>query len=188
MGDVSTVRTLLAAPGIDVEAEEAQQGLTPLMVAAQSGKRDVALLLLEADSNPHHTSLSGLTAVHFAAQEGHDNVLSALLQPSFGGLPALPPASSNATVPSALHLACHGGHSDAVRLLLTAGVDTCTIDANHDTPFHVAVRADLAPVVQILMTHDSAKLAVGMKNKRGQVPGDLAVPGSQVEKMLNLAF
>lgn len=198
LGDIATLRVLLVA-GADVEPEDLQEGLTPLMVAAQSGRESVARALLAAGANPHRCSpRSGLTAVHLAAQAGQAGVLRALLmaRPQ-AAAPAIREATdSTASVaetaapsasssppgsPSALHMACHGGHLEAAQMLLGWGVGVCSVDANLDTPLHVAAQGGHEAVVRLLLSCPLGTAASGMKNASGQTPKDLAARGSRIE-------
>ena len=203
LGDIATLRVLLGA-GADVEPEDPQEGLTPLMVAAQSGRESVARALLAAGADPHRCSpRSGLTAVHLAAQAGQAGVLRALLMarpqaaaaavkeetdPTASAAGAAPSASTpSPSSPSALHMACHGGHLEAAQLLLGWGVGVCSVDANLDTPLHVAARGGHEAVVRLLLGCPLGKAASGMKNAGGQMPKDLAARGSPVEAAFSRA-
>ena len=67
-GRVESVRTLLAA-GADVNEGTEETG-PPLLLAASNGREQVALLLLEKGADPNVTDGYGMTALHWAFEEG----------------------------------------------------------------------------------------------------------------------
>ena len=67
-GDSESVRVLLAA-GAEVD-EGTSEGGTPLVVASVNGRENAALLLLEKGANPNKTDCYGMTALHWALQDG----------------------------------------------------------------------------------------------------------------------
>ena len=67
-GNVESVRLLLAA-GADVN-EGTQEVGPPLLLAASNGREQVALLLLEKGADPNATDGYGMTALHWALEEG----------------------------------------------------------------------------------------------------------------------
>jgi ankyrin repeat protein len=69
-------RTLAAAPGIDLDAENGH-AQTALMVAAYLGRTDLVSQLLGAGAEIHH---GGWTALHFAASSGQVKVEQLLLE------------------------------------------------------------------------------------------------------------
>jgi ankyrin repeat protein len=50
-------------------------GVTALMLAAQNGHEQVALVLLEAKADPNKARPNGVTALMIAAQHGHEQVV-----------------------------------------------------------------------------------------------------------------
>jgi ankyrin repeat protein len=67
-GDLDSVRILLAA-GVAIEDATPDDG-SPLVLASSNGHQEVALFLLEKGANPMATDGYGLTAMHWALQEG----------------------------------------------------------------------------------------------------------------------
>jgi len=69
--------------------------------------------------------------------------------------------------PSALHLACEKGHSDAVCALVDLGADVNSLTSELTTPLHYAVENGRKDTVQVLVTLGADLKA---KNTRGETP------------------
>ncbi|MDA2935181.1 ankyrin repeat domain-containing protein [Acidobacteria bacterium AH-259-D05] len=67
-GNAESARILLAA-GADVNEGTPEEG-SPLVLASSNGREKVALLLLEKGADPKATDCYGMTALHWALQEG----------------------------------------------------------------------------------------------------------------------
>jgi len=77
---VETVELLLDA-GAEVDAQGLLEGFTALMTAAAEGQLDVVQLLLDRGADPAIQDVDGDTALTFALENGHHEVVS-LLQAS----------------------------------------------------------------------------------------------------------
>lgn len=67
-GDVESARALVAA-GADLKEGTPEEG-PPLVVASTNGREEMALMLLEKGADPNATDCYGMTALHWALQEG----------------------------------------------------------------------------------------------------------------------
>ena len=77
-GDVAMMEVLLYA-GANVEPTTRLGGYTPLHLAAKEGLDDAVRTLLEAGSNPHTSTATGVRAIHFAAEAGQPAAILTLL-------------------------------------------------------------------------------------------------------------
>ena len=78
-GNTEMVRSLLSAPGADVNARN-DRGSTPLLEAARYGHNDIARVLIAAGANVNAKDNDGKTALMLAIQGNHDEVVRVLKQ------------------------------------------------------------------------------------------------------------
>ena len=77
-GNTDMVRSLLSAPGIDVNATDG--GSTPLLEAARYGHDNICRMLIAAGANLKAKDRDGKTALQLAIQGNHDEVVRVLKQ------------------------------------------------------------------------------------------------------------
>ncbi|MEM6279288.1 MAG: ankyrin repeat domain-containing protein, partial [Verrucomicrobiota bacterium] len=86
-GSEKVISRLLGA-GADINTRS-PASMTPLMIAADSGKIDAVRTLLQNQANPYSTTNDGLTAAVFAQQKGHEEIEELILSPrEWGSTPA----------------------------------------------------------------------------------------------------
>ena len=78
-GNTDMVRSLLSAPGIDVNATD-EKGSTPLIEAAHYGHDNICRMLIAAGANVKAKDRDGKTALQLAIQGNHDEVVRVLKQ------------------------------------------------------------------------------------------------------------
>ena len=77
-GCLDVVRTLLQAPGIQVD-QTTHDGVMPLGVAAQMGHKEIVRLLLRKGADPNIAQEDGFSPLHSACLQGHAAVVRMLL-------------------------------------------------------------------------------------------------------------
>ena len=103
--------------GID---QPTNDGLTPLLIAAENGHMSIVQLLISAKADIHREAhIDGIaqTPLILAAQNGHTEIVRLLLD---AGATLDKPRSDNRT---ALFMAARGGRKETVQLLLSRGAD-----------------------------------------------------------------
>ncbi len=136
----STFLALLAATfGIvqPIGAWAVEVGADPLIEAARRGDLAAVSTLLDQGADANTAAGDGMTALHWAAERGHGDVLTRLLA---GG--ANPGAKTRIGDHTPLHLASRGGHTALVRALLESGANVnATTTSSGVTPLHLAAAA-----------------------------------------------
>ena len=82
-GNADTVKALLVAPNVDVNAID-EHGNTPLIEAARFGHDDVVRALLIARADVKVKNDDGKTALMLASEGGHDDTVRALTEAGAG--------------------------------------------------------------------------------------------------------
>jgi len=144
-GHVETVRALLAA-GADPERGDDESGETPLHFAAAGGHTAIVTLLIQAGAQPDTPDHRGIPPLVGAAQNGHAEVVRALLE-----------HRARAGIQDALIAASSAGSPDAVRMLLRAGATVDGTSAYGVTPLmHAAGGLPKPGVVRLLLDSGAA--------------------------------
>ncbi|CAG9819940.1 unnamed protein product [Phaedon cochleariae] len=153
------------------------KGSSPLHLAAWSGNVEIVRLLLSGPAicNVNLTTKDDETALHCAAQYGHTNVVSLLLQH------ACDPGIRNCRGETALELAAQYGRLDTVELLVRTdpSLIQCLKRTTPDTvfphtPLHLASRNGHKAVVEVLLR---AGFSVNMRTKAGTALHEAALCG-----------
>ena len=104
-------------------------GVSPLSVAAQFGRTDVVVALLEKGADPNFNRPAEV-------MEGDNDVLGA-----------------------PIHEAARNGHADIVEILINAGADPMLADPGLGTPLHQARRWNHTEVAEILLSNGAEESA-----------------------------
>jgi ankyrin repeat protein len=104
---------LLANPKTDIEIQD-KAGENALMMASLGGDLNLVNLLISKDAE---VNKKGWAPLHYAAANGHDDIVKVLLDHSA----YVDAGSPNGTTP--LMMAARGGHVSTVKLLLDNGAD-----------------------------------------------------------------
>lgn len=138
--DLPAVKKMLRL-GIAVN-EHDQKGSTALIHACGQGQTEMVRLLLKHGADPKVAAHSGATALWAAISQSHADVLEELLQ---HGADANQPVAGYPP----LNLACMGGVTEQVALLLEHGAETAAVDGNGQNALHA---------VAVFMSSEKARL------------------------------
>ncbi len=123
--------------------------MTDLTVTSRFGLVLLVQLLLDKGADLSNTAEQGWTALHWAAQEGHEPVTRLLLDRE---------ADVSATAEhgcTALHLAVNRGWEPVTRLLLDREADVSATAKQGCTALHLAARRGWEPVTRLLLDREA---------------------------------
>ena len=137
----------------------------PLIDAARQGDAAAVESLLKQGTNPNTAAGDGMTALHWAAERGHQEVVELLISSG-----AVVDTKTRIGKYTPLHLASRSGHGGATRLLLKAGSNpNATTTTSGVTPLHLAAAAiGGADAVAALLEHGADANATEASS--GQTP------------------
>lgn len=193
---------LLILSNVPLLIQQLNVMITPnemLRMASREGKLDDVRTALENGGTPDtKDSKNGFTALHWASTNGHDSLVSLLLEnnaiinsPAKNGMVPLHCAAGNgyervvsvllengASIDAkdrngatALHEASQCGHKDSVLLLLDQGASVNIQDQNGNTPLHYASRNGHEAIVSLLLEHEAKP---GISNCDNKTPLQVA--------------
>jgi len=163
-GDTGKVKALIEQ-NPELARAKNSGGVTPLHLAAMSGRKGVVELLLAHNADISAKEGHGLTPLHLAAQEGQGDVAALLLTWNA----ALTARDHDGWTP--LHFAAEQGHKDVVQLFL---LNHAQVDAREDkrwTPLHLAAQGGHKDVAELLLANGAG---VEAATNHGMTPLALA--------------
>jgi len=163
---------LLAAPRVQLDTR-AGNGDTALMLAAFLARDEMVEKLLEKGAEPNGT---GWTALHYAAINGSDSIVTLLLDHAA----YIDAEAPNKSTP--LMLAARGGHVSTVRLLLLQGADATLKNEIGLTAADYAARAgnhNLALALQGVLAGQPFPDAVQQETPDSAQPPAKSITGAQ---------
>ena len=159
LGDTNTVQKILQT-NVKIKREDA--GRTPLHCAALKGHGTTVLALINAKKSAVHAKdKHDWTPLHYAAQNGHVDVVRLLI-------------ANNAKIDAKdiqgarpLHYAALKGHVDVVRLLIANNAKIDAKDIQGARPLHYAALKGHVDVATLLIANNAT---VDIKDKHGNTP------------------
>lgn len=135
-----------------------------LLESARNGDVDEVMELISTGA-PFTTDWLGASPLHYAAQYGHVQTVTTLLNAGIAK------DARTKIERTALHVAAQEGHIDAVNALVSFGADVDAKDMLRMTPLHWAVQRGHRMIMEILLEHGAD---VGILNKFEKSPMDIA--------------
>ena len=175
------VAEILLKRNLDIESRRDYTGITgriipfsamtPLMLAAVGGHRNMVDFLLGLNANIEaRDDVDGRTPLSWAASAGRTAVIDVLLEHNAN----IEARDHSGKTPLILAVQCPAhrhSFSAVMEILLDRGANTEAKDNKEDTPLLLAVATGYAEVVKLLLEH---KVRIDYKNKSGKTPLQLA--------------
>lgn len=157
-GSLKAARALMDAKNIDFDKPN-RAGETALMMACLYGRMDLVRVMVE--DRQVEINKTGWTPLHYAATNGHLDIVKLLLDHSA----YVDAESPNKTTP--LMMAARGGHIEVVKLLLDEGADLRLKNQQNMTAIDFAER------------YQHPEIAEGLRARWAKVFPGVAVPGGK---------
>jgi ankyrin repeat protein len=135
-----------------------QEKVDPLHIAALAGDLAKLRALIEEGADVNAKNMWGETALHYAAERGHKEVVELLIAKG---------ADISAGRIEALQYAIDNGHTEVAILLINKGANVNPKTQSGWTPLHSAVEGDYKQVAEILLAKGAY---VNSKDKKGFTP------------------
>lgn len=142
-GNFLRVETFLGQ-GVNAQTAD-ERGVTPLFLAAKSGHREVAALLLEQGAGVNSARQDGVTPLFIAVQEGRRDVVTLLLEK---GADVKTQARIDGV--TLLHIAAYRGDQAIVTLLLQHGADKNARMSSGERPMDLAQTQGHTALISLL--------------------------------------
>ncbi len=121
---------------------------SPVAAAAMRGDAAAVRTLLQQGADVNAAEGDGMTALHWAAEHGDQDLAASLLESG-----ANPGARTRIGAHTPLHVAAKGGYSRVVRLLVDAKADVGALTTTGAEPLHFAAASGSSETVTILLEH-----------------------------------
>jgi len=176
----------LISKGANVNDRESKRSYTPLHVAAEEGRVDVARVLIEHGAQINDGNVKGgYTPLHLAAMGGHVEVAKHLVERGANVNKKRPEDRS-----TPLHIAAGFGNAEIANCLIIHGADMHAVSEDGFTPLHYAAIYGRAAVARLLREKGARKnygcvppLILAAQHGHAEVTRALLETGSQVNEM-----
>jgi TonB family protein len=164
-GDLAKANALLMENPELVSSKD-NRGWTPLIMAVESGHKDMVALLLANKAEVNTQDNINWTPLHIAVVRAKKDIVELLL----ANKAAVNPKDNNGYAP--LHMAALGGHKDIAELLLAGNAEINAKDNDGMTPLHAAASTGHKDIVDLLLAN---RAEVNAKDNSGSTALDVAV-------------
>ena len=124
------------------------EGKSSLHLAAETGSMEVCKLLLGKNAFVNSKTKKGLTALHFAAQKGHAELVEYLVKDYEADL-----ESNTGERQTPLHLAAYHGQLETCKVLVNLDALVDAGDENDKRPIHLAAQNDHTEIINFFLTN-----------------------------------
>ncbi|XP_067668435.1 putative ankyrin repeat protein RF_0381 isoform X2 [Haliotis asinina] len=165
-GILAEVRQILNHEQVDINSS-GKCGCTPVMIAAEGGRRDLVDLLVRQGSDLSLRDNDDNTALHVASIKGHLKIVRYILSKK--------PVDVNITGHcnrTAVMAAARFGHREVFDFLVKNGSDLLTVDSDRNNILHIACIGGNVEIVKYILT--KVQVDINSKGHSGMTPVMLA--------------
>jgi len=179
------IAVVLSWPEVEVRYQDSI-GFTPFSIACRRGNLTAVRRILKiAPDELNNPKQDGCTGLHMAALNNHKAVVDFLLQQNGISIDAVNKGENH----TPLHIACHEGYLDIVKLLIEKGANKIAVDSSRKTPLHLCCEvspekvnepeksdANVLKMVEYLL---KSGVPYNMKDKADKVAEDYVKPSAK---------
>ena len=146
LGDTDTINQFIKA-GVNLDNRKYHDdGVSPLMKAAEYGNLEVVKLLIEKGADMHQHTSSGRSLMYYAALGGNMSIVKFIISKNADCVRYI--TRSRHTI---LHAAVEGGNIDIVKLLIKKGADVNAKNKWNTTILHTASMVGHVDIIKLLI-------------------------------------
>ena len=161
----SIVELLVNEHSHDVNSRDFTDSATPLHLASERGRLEVAHTLIECGASVSARNKDGQTPFYLASKAGRLEVARMLIERGADV------SAQDKDGQSPMHLASQAGQLEVTRMLMESGADVSAQNKDGQTPLHLTLKAGRLEVARMLIERGAD---VSAQDKGGQTPLHLA--------------
>ncbi|XP_048253953.1 ankyrin repeat domain-containing protein 17-like [Haliotis rufescens] len=162
-GDLSRVQHILTEGHVDLNSREKKHGMTPLMLAATEGHRDVFDLVTSKGGNVLLVDTHGDNILHLACLRGHVEMVKYILSQKI-----LDINSRGLYGRTPLMFAATEGHRDVFDSVMSKGGNASLVDTHGDNILHLACLRGQVEMVKYILSQNI--LDINSRGQHGRTP------------------
>ncbi|XP_067673680.1 putative ankyrin repeat protein RF_0381 [Haliotis asinina] len=148
LGDLRRVEYILSKDTANINIGD-ENGVTPAMIAAQIGRRDILELLVKRGADLSLTNDEERNVLHVACMEGNMEVAKYIHSQNIIGI-----ESTDGFETTPLMFAAVSGKIEVFSFLIRIGADVSRENANGENILHLSCRSEIVEIVNFILTQN----------------------------------
>ncbi|XP_046572743.1 putative ankyrin repeat protein RF_0381 [Haliotis rubra] len=168
-GNMEIIKSTLTNFSMDVN-DIGKEGMTPVMLAASEGRKDMFDFLLQNGADLSHADKHRNNILHRTCQGGNMELVKYVLAQNIVKINSRSDDGSSPAMEAA-----HAGHIEVLKLLVSEGADLTFLTEDKDNILHVALQSKHMDTVKYVLTNDFVE--IDSRNIHGMTAVMLAAEG-----------